>query len=68
MKEIIRELIEMLDGGKDEYCTVIIGVFLGNKETVTITEKEFDLATNDLLSKNGFIKLSDFSFKEIEKE
>ena len=59
----IKELIEMLNA-KGDYKTVIIGLLAGDKEEVLETEGEFDQATNDLLSKNVFIKLSGFIFKE----
>ena len=58
-EEIINSIIEMLQA-QDDYKTIIIGVLAGRKEEVLETEREFDQATDDLLSKNGFIKLSDF--------
>jgi len=63
-KMTIKELIKILKA-EDDYKTVIIGLLAGNKAEVIETEQEFDNATNDLFSKNIFIKLSGFTkFKE----
>lgn len=67
-EEIIQKMIKLLKA-ESEYKTVIIGLLAGDKTQVQVTEREFDRATNDLLSKNLFIKLSGFtSFKNQEAE
>ncbi|MHA1288809.1 MAG: hypothetical protein ACTSPB_15555 [Candidatus Thorarchaeota archaeon] len=58
-EELINNMIGWLEA-KDDFKTVIIGVIAGTKEEVKQTEQEFHTATNDLLSKNVFIKLSGF--------
>lgn len=65
LDEVIDGLIETFNG-KDKYVTLIIGVLVGTKDAVKETELEFDEKTNDLLSTNGFIKLSGFKRRNEE--
>lgn len=66
LDEVIDGLIEMFGEKSDShnYVTLILGVLVGTEKDVTETEKEFDIKTNDLLSANAFIKLSNFKRKE----
>jgi len=62
LDEIIDGLIETF-GGEGKYVTLIIGVLVGDEKEVKTTEEEFDEATHDLLSANGFIKLGGYKRK-----
>ena len=59
IRQIIDGLIEVLNA-EDDFKTLIIGVLAGDEKEVKTTEKEFDIGTDDLLSKNVFVKLTGF--------